>query len=99
MQVSERAGVLRIPVRRFGGANGSVSASFSTSDTSALAGVDFVGLSFAQLAWSDMDDAIRYLSVQIISDSMPEDTETFTVFIQNVQGGASLGFNAKVRGG
>jgi hypothetical protein len=50
-----------------------------------------------QLSWDDLDDAPRFLSVQIISDSMPEAAETFTVFIQSVQGGATLGFNAKVQ--
>ncbi len=88
-QVSEGAATATIEVERIGGADGSVTVDYTTSDVTAAAGSDYapaVGtLMFAA------GETSQVLQVPIINDSLFEGPESLQLFLANPTGGASLG--------
>ena len=94
VQVDETGGNLSLTVRRTQGSDGDVTVDYETvegsSVTSATAGEDFQTTS-GTLTFSDGDDGDQTVSVRIFNDDASEETETFTVRLFGVTGGASLG--------
>jgi hypothetical protein len=86
-----------VNVRRTGGADGSVSVAYRTTEDPAgstagraTAGEDF-GNTLGLLTWGDGDVAEQQIRVPIMSDNSVERPETFRVTLSDNQDGAGLG--------
>jgi Leucine-rich repeat (LRR) protein len=88
--VAEKGGQITITVIRIGSNDGAVSIDYATSDGTATAPDDYTQ-SAGTLYWSDSDDVDKIFIINIISDSQPENDETFIVNLANPTGGAQLG--------
>ncbi|MGB5473553.1 MAG: Calx-beta domain-containing protein, partial [Gammaproteobacteria bacterium] len=87
--VAENGASVLVTVTRTGGSAGAVSVGYATGNGTALAGSDYTTstgtLDFANGVSS------QSFSVPILNDSVPESSESFTLSLSNVTGGASLG--------
>lgn len=90
---SEDASSVTITVTRTGGSTGAVSADFTTSDSTALAGADYVAAS-GTLSWPDGDATARSFVIDILDDTQVESPESVDIRLSNAIGGASLGVPA-----
>ncbi|AVP96018.1 hypothetical protein C7S18_01890 [Ahniella affigens] len=88
ISVNEQAGVVSLSVLRSDVAN-AVSVQVGSSNGSAVAGSDFQPLS-QTLNWSAGDGSARTISVNLIDDGIPEQSELFSVTLSNPTGGLSL---------
>jgi Leucine-rich repeat (LRR) protein len=88
--VAEKGRQITITVTRTGSNDGAVSIDYATSDGTAIAPDDYTQ-STGTLYWSDSDDVDKTFTINIISDSQPENDETFIVSLANPTGGAQLG--------
>jgi hypothetical protein len=90
--VNESAGTLTITitVTRTGGGDGAVSVSYATANGTAVAPGDYLSAA-GTLNFADQDTAPKTFQVTIVNDTVPENSETFTVTLANPQGGAVLG--------
>ena len=88
--IAENGGSATVMVTRTGGARGSISADYSTTNGNAVSGSDYVPSS-GTLMWSDGDASSRTFTVQILDDTAQEPDETVGLILQNPTGGASLG--------
>ncbi len=79
-------------VRRTGGSEGAVSASFATVNDSATQGADYVARS-GRLHWDDGDISERAIRIDLIDDVNQEPVEQFTLELSAATGGASLTAN------
>lgn len=85
IEVDEAAGLARMTLRRsFGGASGA-SVSYSTSNNTASAGVDYQALS-GTVTWAAGDTADKTLAVPIRPDTLNEGVETFTLSLSSAVG-------------
>ena len=87
--IDENAASLSVTITRSGGSAGEVSVDFSTADDTALAGQDYTAAS-GTLVFAD-GEMSRNFNVTILDDSLYEGNEGFSVVLDNVLGGASLG--------
>jgi len=87
--VSESARVAPLRVVRRGGAEGTVSFRWRTTDDSALADRDFAALGTVSESIGSGETS-KTLLVPIVSDSIAESTELFDVVIEDPTGGATL---------
>jgi uncharacterized delta-60 repeat protein len=78
-----------LTVRRSGGSSGIVSVDYSTSDSTATAGADYVPSS-GTLTWTDGDTADKTIAVTLLDDSVSEGDERFNITLANPTGGAFL---------
>jgi CSLREA domain-containing protein len=75
--VAENAGVAHITIKRVGGSDGSVSATFSTSDgTATTADNDYVAVAGQTVTFADGDTADKTVDVTVNDDSTYETDET-----------------------
>jgi CSLREA domain-containing protein len=75
--VAENGGVAHITVKRVGGSDGSVSATFSTSDgTATVADNDYVAVAGQTVTFNDGDTADKTVDVTVNDDSTYEADET-----------------------
>ncbi len=88
--VSESIAVATITVIRTNGSAGVVTVDFSTSDGSALAGVNYVATS-GTLSFADSEQA-KTFPLTILSDGLSTTNLSFSVTVSNPTGGAGLGF-------
>jgi len=88
-QVVEGDRKIEIPVTRFGGAEGAVSVSYSTSGGTATSGTDFLP-SDGTLRWADGEIGLKTIAVQILQDSIVEGREKFQVCLRDPTGGATI---------
>jgi uncharacterized delta-60 repeat protein len=88
--VNETAGTVTITVNRVSGSDGAVGVDYATAPGSATDGSDFTGTA-GSLSWADGDSAAKTIAVDILDDTDFELSETFTVALSNVSGGAVLG--------
>ncbi|MDA8019217.1 MAG: plastocyanin/azurin family copper-binding protein [Thermoanaerobaculia bacterium] len=86
---SEGAGSFTVQVDRVNGDDGAVGVTYSTSDGSAQAGVDYTPAS-GSLSWPDGNDDPRTFQVPILDDGNDEPNETINVALSNPTGGAGL---------
>jgi Calx-beta domain len=87
--VSESARVAPLRVVRRGGAEGTVSFRWRTTDDSAFADRDFAALGTVSESIGSGETG-KTLVVPIVSDSIAESTELFDVVIEDPTGGATL---------
>jgi uncharacterized delta-60 repeat protein len=78
-----------IYVQRTGGAAGSVSVEFATSDDTAHSGSDYVRTS-GTLTWADGDSADKAITIAVTDDSLTESLEKLRVTLSNPTGGTFL---------
>lgn len=86
--ISESDGTAQITVVRTGGSDGIASIDYTTVDNTATAGEDYTTTA-GTLTFIDGETS-QTITVPILSDGLPEDTETFNVAIDNAVG-ATLG--------
>ena len=79
-----------INVTRTGGSSGAVSATFTTSNGTAIAGQDYTGVS-QTINFADGDAASKTVTVSITDDALVESAETVNLTLSNPAGGAVLG--------
>ncbi|HUP22850.1 MAG TPA: Calx-beta domain-containing protein, partial [Thermoanaerobaculia bacterium] len=87
---AESAGAASVDVERVGGSTGAVSVEYTTSDGSAVAGLDYIEVQ-GTLHWPGGDANPRSIEIPLIDDDEPEGPETFRVMLSNPGGGAALG--------
>jgi ribosomal protein L35AE/L33A len=88
--VNEDGSSIEITVTRVDGKDGAVSVDCISSDGTATAGNDYIGI-INTLSWSDQDDGDKICTVQILDDEDFEGNETFNLTLENATGGAAIG--------
>lgn len=88
--VDESAGTVTLRVSRFGGSSGVVGVSYATANDTAIAGSDYTTQS-GTLSWNSGDTTSKAITLSILNDGMPENTENLVVNLSNPTGGATLG--------
>ncbi|MEO6193877.1 MAG: IPTL-CTERM sorting domain-containing protein [Thermoanaerobaculia bacterium] len=88
--VAEAAGTITITVTRTGGSDGAVSATYNTTDGTAVAPGDYTATA-GTVNFADGDMANKTFQVTIVNDILDEPDETFNVILANPTGGATLG--------
>ncbi len=92
---SEGAGQAVLTVSRSGGSAGSVTVGYVIAGGTATAGADFNGLAPSGSLTGTLEFAAnvksRTLTIPLVNDTEIEPNETFTVTLQNAQGGAAVG--------
>jgi hypothetical protein len=88
--VREGDGGVTITAQRTGGSGGSVDVTYTTVDGTAVAGADYIS-AVGGLSWADGDTSSKTFVVPILTDTVAEGNETFTVELRNPRGGATLG--------
>jgi uncharacterized delta-60 repeat protein len=83
-------GRLQVQVTRSGGTRGEVSVDLTSSDGSAIGGVDYENVS-QTLRFADGSEGTRAADVLVLEDGVVEQNETFTLALGNVRGCATLG--------
>jgi hypothetical protein len=83
--VAQDAGSLTVTVNRSGGASGTVSVNYATTNGSAVAGVDFTAAS-GMLQWADGDSAAKSFSIPISNATPFSGNKSFTVSLSNATG-------------
>jgi uncharacterized delta-60 repeat protein len=87
------AAIPTVKVTRSGGTRGAVTATFSSSDGSAVAGSDYSPVN-ATVFFADGDDAARVIKVPIIADAADEPDESVNLTLSQPGGCAQLGSQA-----
>lgn len=87
--VSENAGTLDVSVVRNSGSDGTVSVQLATADDTASAGSDYTAQTVT-LTFNN-GETLKNASIPILDDTQVENTESFSVNLSNVSGGATLG--------
>jgi len=90
LTVAENAGSATITVSRTLGALGAVSLNYATANGTATAGSDYTASS-GTLSWADGDSAAKTFTVPILDDATAEASESVTVSLSGISGGAVLG--------
>ena len=92
VSVKESDDEATLTVERVSGSEGVVSVSYRTggSTDTATADEDYTSTS-GTLRWSDGDSAAKRISVPLLEDTLREESETFSVQLFEVGGGAALG--------
>jgi parallel beta-helix repeat protein len=88
--VNENAGTVTITATRTGGADGAVSATYSTSDGTATQPSDYATAA-GSINWANQDTANKTFDVSIVNDTTDEPDETLNATLTGVAGGATLG--------
>jgi uncharacterized delta-60 repeat protein len=79
-----------IVVTRSGGSRGAVSAAFTTSDGSAIAGVDYTPVT-TQVLFADGEEGPRLVRIPILVDALAEPDKTVNLTLSDPMGCARLG--------
>jgi hypothetical protein len=88
--VAQNGGSVTVTVNRTGGSAGAVSASYATSNGSAVGGTDFTAAS-GSLSWADGDASSKTLSIAISNANPFIGSKSFAVALSAPTGGATLG--------
>jgi hypothetical protein len=91
---SENGGTAQIIVSRTGGNAGDVVIGYSTLNGTAKAGVDYQAATGSLIFGAN--ETSKTISVSIIDDALNEDIETFSLSLQNISGGGTLGGQANI---
>ncbi len=90
-QVQEDEGNLTVTVSRVGSsARGQVAVTYTTTDGSALAGVDYT-LTTGKLIWEDGDSRDKTFMIPILPDNVPDGNKTLTIQLVAPEGDVTLG--------
>lgn len=96
MKVSRAVGTAQIPVERFGGVTGAITANYTTSDSSAISGTHFTGGN-GTLSWADGESGIKYISIPITNNATPQQARQFVITLSSPTGGSGLGIYKTMR--
>ncbi len=88
--VIEGSGLLTVNVTRTGAAIGAASARYATANGTAAAGSDYSAAA-GIVSWAAGDVSDKIITVPILSDSLGEPSEIFTVTLSRPAGDAALG--------
>jgi uncharacterized delta-60 repeat protein len=94
--VKEQDQSVVVPVRRMGGATGSVTVTYRTADYTgtdaprATSGTDYTAVT-GQLTWADGDRSDRQITVPILTAGRVEEPKRFAVTLDGATAGAKLG--------
>jgi hypothetical protein len=89
LSAAESIGTVQIRVQRSGGSAGAVSVQYATAPGTATAEVDYVSTS-GTLTWPAGDVTERSFAVQLFDELVVEPSETITLTLSNLSGGATL---------
>lgn len=93
-KVNKDVGTALIPVKRFGGVNGSVTVNYATSNSSALAGTHYTTTS-GTLTWADGETGIKNISVPITNTGSVQMARQFRLTLSVPSSGTGIGtYNA-----
>jgi len=81
--------MIAVPVQRYGGPHGTVTATCQTSDGIARAGRDYLATNVV-LTWTDGAAGLRTTAVPLVPQAAPRLARSFKVNLANAAGGASL---------
>lgn len=87
--VAESAGTVTVTVTRTGGSNGPITVTYATGNGTATSPSDYAA-STGTVTFAAGDTAPKTINIPIVSDSIPEPPETFTLTLSNPTAG-SLG--------
>ncbi len=92
--VNEGDGTATLTVTRTGGSDGAVSVNYTTVDGTATSGAgnDYTGQS-GTLNWATGDATDRTIVIDLLNDTVFENTESFSVNVNTPSGGATIGAN------
>jgi parallel beta-helix repeat protein len=88
--VNENGGTVTITVTRTNGSDGTVGATYNTSNGSATAPADYTSTT-GSISFINGDTAPKTFNVPIIDDTLVEGNETFNVNLSAPTGGATIG--------
>jgi hypothetical protein len=88
--ISESSQTPVVTVTRVGGSRGEVTATYATSNGTAVAGVDYTAKN-ASVFFGDGDTATRTITVPITNDALDEPNETLNLTLSQPGGCAALG--------
>ena len=83
----QSAGTVAVTINRSGGSNGAVSASYATSDGTAIGGADYTG-TMGTVDWADGDAASKIVSIPVSTSPAWSGTKTLTLTLANPIGAA-----------
>jgi len=89
-EVTENSRELTFTVKRSGGNTGKVGVNYFTNDGTAIAERDFEPIT-GILTWEDGENDDEIVTVTIRDDDEVEESETFTISLSDITGGATLG--------
>lgn len=90
LKVSKTVGTASIPVKRFGGVNGTVTVNYATSNSSALAGTHYTTAS-GTLTWADGDASPKSILVPITNTGTPQQPRQFRITLSSPSSGTGIG--------
>jgi uncharacterized delta-60 repeat protein/uncharacterized repeat protein (TIGR01451 family) len=79
---NESAPAIILTLSRSGGSRGTVSVDCRTTNGTALAGVNFVGVTNT-VQWNDLDSSFRYITVPLIHDGLAGSNKNFQAILFN----------------
>lgn len=88
--VNENEGSVTIGVMRTGGNGGSVRVSYSTSNGTGMAGLNYIATK-GTLTWADGDDSEKSFTIPILRDRRFGENKTVNLTLYNISGSATLG--------
>ncbi len=88
--VNENVGNIAIPVSRKAGATGAVSVRLSTTDGTALAGLDYTAVT-QTLNWADGDSSAKTVTIPVLDRGLTSGSKTVNLVLTYATGGAALG--------
>ena len=88
MTATEESNVIRIPVSRTGGSDGSVSVSYNIQADTATLDSDYSVDESVTLSWEEGDSDDKYIEVTILNDAAFEQSDTMVVTLHSPTSGA-----------
>ncbi len=85
--VSQGGGSLQVQVNRTGGSSGAVSASYTTSNGTALAGTDYTAIS-GTVSWTDGDSVAKTISIPVSNTTPFSGSKSFSIALTSATLGA-----------
>ena len=86
---AETAGSLILTVSRTGGSSGAITATYGTSNGSALAGLDYAQ-TVGNVSWANGDTTNKTISIPVFNDGVTEGGESFTVTLSSPSGATGV---------
>jgi hypothetical protein len=86
----EDGGIVALTVKRVGGSVGLVTVDYSTLSGTATGGDDYTPATGTLTFFDGVVDDSKEITIQLLEDTLSEVSESFTVGLSNLQGGAAL---------
>lgn len=88
--VDEQGGSAVLTLNRANNATGSVSVRYDTSNGTATAPADYTAAANGIVTWASGDQTPKTITIPIVADALAEGTQSFTVTLSELTGGAVL---------